>query len=235
MRDVIACAITFLVIVLLVLRSHGAELEAPADPSSSYVARPEWYFLPLFQLLKYFEGPLEVIGTMVLPGLAGGLLIALPFIDRSHTRDPRRRLAVLVGAVIGFAGVVALGVLASRGDQASDYFKRQRIEAQEKSETARKLALQGVSPEGGVAVFRNDPYSHARELWEEKCAGCNSLTGTAGKRVYRLANYNSRAGSGISQQPRWQDGLGPANLEKGMKPSRGRTRSEGVDGVCGRL
>ena len=67
-RDIVACGITFLAIVLIVLRTHGAELEAPADPSSTYVARPEWYFLPLFQILKYFEGPLEIIGTMVLPG-----------------------------------------------------------------------------------------------------------------------------------------------------------------------
>ena len=38
------------------VRSHGAPLEAPADPSSAYDARPEWYFLPLFQLLKYLPG-----------------------------------------------------------------------------------------------------------------------------------------------------------------------------------
>jgi ubiquinol-cytochrome c reductase cytochrome b subunit len=221
-RDMIACAITFMVIVLLVLRTHGAELEAPADPSSSYVARPEWYFLPLFQLLKYFEGPLEVIGTMVLPGLAGALLIGLPFIDRSHTRDPRRRLAVLLGAVVGFGGVVALGVLASRGDKASEYFRRQRIEAQEKSETARKLALQGVPPEGGVAVFRNDPYALARELWEEKCTGCHSLTGAGGEKGPDLANYNSRAWiAGFLADPDGKLYMGPAKLEKGMKPAEG--------------
>jgi ubiquinol-cytochrome c reductase cytochrome b subunit len=221
-RDVIACAITFLVIVLLVLRSHGADLEAPADPSSSYVARPEWYFLPLFQILKYFEGPLEVIGTMVLPGLAGALLIGLPFIDRSHTRDPRRRLAVLIGAVAGFASVVALGVLASRGDHASASFHRQRIEAQEKAETARKLALQGVPAEGGVSVFRNDPFSHARELWDEKCAGCHALTGTGGDKGPDLSNYNSRAWiAGFLKEPDGKLYMGPVKLDKGMKPFEG--------------
>jgi ubiquinol-cytochrome c reductase cytochrome b subunit len=221
-RDVIACAITFLVIVLLVLRSHGAELEAPADPSSSYVARPEWYFLPLFQILKYFEGPLEVIGTMVLPGLAGAVLIGLPFIDRSPTREPRRRLAVLFGAVVGFGGVVMLGVLATRGDQASPSFHRQRIEAQEKAETARRLALQGVTAEGGVSVFRNDPFSRARELWEEKCAGCHSTSGTGGEKGPDLADYNSRAWiSGFLKEPDGKLYMGPAKFEKGMKPFEG--------------
>jgi ubiquinol-cytochrome c reductase cytochrome b subunit len=28
---------------------HGASLDAPADPASAYDARPEWYFLPLYQ------------------------------------------------------------------------------------------------------------------------------------------------------------------------------------------
>ena len=35
----------------------GAELESAADPSEPYAAaRPEWYFLFLFQFLKVFEG-----------------------------------------------------------------------------------------------------------------------------------------------------------------------------------
>ena len=224
-RDVVACAITFLIIVILVVRSHGAELEAPADPSSSYVARPEWYFLPLFQILKYFEGPLEVIGTMVLPGLAGGILIGLPFIDRSQTRDPRRRMGVLLGAVLGFGSVVMLGVLANRGDRANPTFHKQRFEAVEKAETARRLALQGVPPEGGVSVFRNDPFFHARELWEEKCAGCHSLTGTGGEKGPDLHDYNSRAW--ILEFLTAPDGklrMGPAKIEKGMKPVRAPPR-----------
>src|SRR5215471_19337242 len=137
-KDMIACALVFVVIVVLVLRSHGAELEAPADPSSSYLARPEWYFLPLFQLLKYFEGPLEVIGTMVIPGLAGAILVGLPFFDRSRTRDPSRRLKVMAGALIGFGGVTMLGVLANKHDRADPMFRRQRAEAAERAETARK-------------------------------------------------------------------------------------------------
>ncbi|HET6281267.1 MAG TPA: cytochrome b N-terminal domain-containing protein, partial [Polyangia bacterium] len=38
-RDMVACGITFLAIVLIVIKNHGTELEAPADPSSSYIAR----------------------------------------------------------------------------------------------------------------------------------------------------------------------------------------------------
>ena len=56
------------VVVVLVLAEGGANLDAPADPSSSdYPARPEWYFLSLFQMLKYFPGSREMIGTIVIP------------------------------------------------------------------------------------------------------------------------------------------------------------------------
>lgn len=221
-KDMVGCAIAFLIMVFLVLRSHGAELEAPADPSSSYVARPEWYFLPLFQLLKYFEGPLEVVGTMVIPGLAGAVLVGLPFLDRSHTRDPGKRSKVMIGAVIGFIGVSMLGVLARRHDRTDPMFQRQRIEATERAETARRLALQGMPPEGGVAVFRNDPLFHARELWDEKCAGCHSFSRKGGEKGPDLGDYNSREWIlGFLKEPAGRLYMGPANIEKGMKPVEG--------------
>jgi ubiquinol-cytochrome c reductase cytochrome b subunit len=221
-KDMVACALVFVIMVLLILRSHGAELEAPADPSSSYVARPEWYFLPLFQLLKYFEGPLEVIGTMVLPGLAGAVLIGLPFLDRSHTRDPMKRLKVMTGAFVGFGAVLLLGILANKSDHANPMFLSQRIEASERAETARKLALQGVPPAGGIAVFQNDPNFHARELWEEKCSGCHSMSRTGGSKGPDLGAYNSREWIlGFLKEPAGKLYMGPANIEKGMKPVEG--------------
>ena len=221
-RDMVACGITFLAIVLIVIKNHGTELEAPADPSSSYIARPEWYFLPLFQLLKYFEGPLEIVGTMVIPGLAGGLLVALPFLDRSPTRDPRRRLVVMIGAAAGFAGVIMMGLLAVRHDNADPNYAKQRAEASEQSETARHLALKGVPPEGGQAVFRNDPLFEAREIWAEKCSGCHSLTGQGGEKGPDLHDYNSRAWIlSFLQNPDAPTRMGPAKLEKGMKAVTG--------------
>jgi hypothetical protein len=60
----------------LVLLQQGAALEGPADPGSGYMARPEWYSLPLYQLRMLFEGPLEIVATMVLPGLLAGVLVA---------------------------------------------------------------------------------------------------------------------------------------------------------------
>src|SRR3972149_6789500 len=65
--------ISFVIFVALIALAYfvGAPLEARADPGdTSYTPRPEWYFLFLFQLLKYFPGQLEVIGVFVVPTLA---------------------------------------------------------------------------------------------------------------------------------------------------------------------
>jgi mono/diheme cytochrome c family protein len=64
----------------IAVASRWATMADPTD--TSYIPRPEWYFLFLFQMLKVFEGPLEVVGTVVLPTLAILALFLTPFIDR---------------------------------------------------------------------------------------------------------------------------------------------------------
>ena len=78
-KDSIFILIVFLAIVALAVLSP-AGLEPQADPTdTSYNPRPEWYFYFVFQLLRIFEGPFEVIGTVVLPTIAGLALMLLPF------------------------------------------------------------------------------------------------------------------------------------------------------------
>ena len=60
--------ITFAIFLLLVGMAIfiGVAAEPPADPSdSSYIPRPEWYFLFLFEMLKYFPGAIEWVGTVI--------------------------------------------------------------------------------------------------------------------------------------------------------------------------
>ena len=110
-RDLLV--VTAVLLALTVLAWQGAPaLEPPADPTdATYVPRPEWYFLGLFQLLKYFPGRLEVVGAIVLPGLAALLLILLPWIDRRPERALRARIPILVTAATGLLAVVTLTAL----------------------------------------------------------------------------------------------------------------------------
>ncbi len=107
-RDVTVTLVVAAVLVALAWRGMPA-LEAPADPAdATYTPRPEWYFLGLFQLLKYFPGRWEIVGALVLPGLALGALALLPWIDRGPERDPRRRRGILAAVTGAVAVVVAL-------------------------------------------------------------------------------------------------------------------------------
>ena len=98
----------------------GANLDAPADPeASSYPARPEWYFLFLFQLLKYFTGDKVLIGTLYIPNGALLLLLLLPLLGIG----PLRRFGHVVGilVVLGLLGGAAtLTLLAMQEDSVED-------------------------------------------------------------------------------------------------------------------
>jgi ubiquinol-cytochrome c reductase cytochrome b subunit len=82
----------------------GAELGAPADPSQPYAAaRPEWYFLFLFQFLKVFEGwgaNGEFFGAIVVPGLVMGIMFLMPILGRwqlGHRFNVAFTFALLAG------------------------------------------------------------------------------------------------------------------------------------------
>src|SRR4030043_2395614 len=85
-KDVIVSVIIFILLIGLAY-FIGAPLEERANPAdTSYTPRPEWYFLFLFQLLKYFPGKFEVVGVVVIPAIAILVLFFLPILDRSIKR-----------------------------------------------------------------------------------------------------------------------------------------------------
>ncbi|MCY4554368.1 MAG: hypothetical protein OXC79_11915, partial [Candidatus Poribacteria bacterium] len=87
-------------------------LEDVADPTNAdYDPRPEWYFLFLFQLLKYFQGPFEVIGTFVIPTVGMLLLLFLPFLDRSERAVLWKRPIALTVTSVSVAAIVILTIL----------------------------------------------------------------------------------------------------------------------------
>ena len=54
--------------------------------------RPEWYFLFLFELLRIFKQPWELLfATIIIPTIMMILLVMWPFIDRGRDRRLSRR------------------------------------------------------------------------------------------------------------------------------------------------
>ncbi len=89
-----------LVGILVLVMQHPAPLGYPADPlNTAFIPMPDWYFLFMYQLLKYpyTSGNYVVLGTLVLPGLLFGGLMLAPFLDTSkHRRFYRRPIATTI-------------------------------------------------------------------------------------------------------------------------------------------
>lgn len=101
----------FLIGYLLLTVAHPSPLEAPADPTdASYIALPDWYFLFMYQLLKYsyFSGAYNVLGSVVVPGLAVGALALMPWLDTSKERRPSKRPVPVAIMLLSFCAIVFL-------------------------------------------------------------------------------------------------------------------------------
>lgn len=78
-----------LVGILVLVMSEPAPLGYPADPTNTqFIPMPDWYFLFLYQLLKYpyTSGPYVVVGTIGVSGIAFGALLLAPFLDTGKER-----------------------------------------------------------------------------------------------------------------------------------------------------
>ncbi|WP_425618375.1 cytochrome b N-terminal domain-containing protein [Anatilimnocola sp. NA78] len=173
----------------LPLAHQGAELGAPADPSEPYdAARPEWYYLFLFQLLKYFHGNTEIIGALVIPGVVMTILALAPFIGISkigHYFNIGFILFLLVASV-------ALTGIALREDANNPDFQKAKILAHQQAQRTYELINRQewmvdkdvpansklsdkrfIQKPGAVYLLRNDPLTQGPKLFGQHCASCH--------------------------------------------------------------
>jgi len=154
-KDLLVAFSLFLLLILLAT-FVGVKPEPPADPSdSSYIPRPEWYFLFLFQLLEFVPGKLEWVGTFVLPTLGVLALFLLPFYDRNPFRHwKKRKLAVsLMSAIV--LGMVALTIMAA-------------VTTPPQAETA-------------IATTLSEQITLGEELYSIHCVECHGAEGEGGE------------------------------------------------------
>src|SRR6186713_2502489 len=100
-------------ILLIVLATFiGVANEPKADPSdTTYLPRPEWYFLFLFKFLALYGqipviGKIEWLATVVVPSIGIGLLLLLPLLDKSPYRHYSRRIFS-----IAIMGIIVLDII----------------------------------------------------------------------------------------------------------------------------
>jgi quinol-cytochrome oxidoreductase complex cytochrome b subunit len=152
-KDTIAIFVWFAVLMVMSIAAR-VPLGHIADPTDlSYVPRPEWYFLFLFQFLKWFQGPLEVVGAVIIPTLAIIALLLVPFIDRNRMATLRER----TGAI----GVVALAVIAWTG---------LTVRAVATTPEMREMDMSMVQPWQEISAGNMASISYFRKA---RCASCH--------------------------------------------------------------
>ena len=118
-KDAVAVAMV-LAALFSIAAGVATPLELQADPTDqTYIPRPEWYFLGLFQLLKYFPGRLEPLAAIGVPTLLVALLLFLPLFDRGPERRLSARPAVAISTGLVVLGIVMLTMLGWRDSPAS--------------------------------------------------------------------------------------------------------------------
>ncbi|EEF57335.1 cytochrome b N-terminal domain-containing protein [Pedosphaera parvula] len=187
LKDAVACLAVMATVLFLILRYNmfgthgpvGAELGAPADPSEPYsAARPDWYFLFLFQFLKFFPGQTEIIGAIIIPSLAMLVIFLMPFIGRwklGHRFNVGFLFAVLAGAGL-------LTYMAMAEDKHNDTYKLAVKQADRDAERVKELARSsmGIPPTGAVTLLRNDPLTQGPKLFAKNCSSCHRYDGGDG-------------------------------------------------------
>jgi quinol-cytochrome oxidoreductase complex cytochrome b subunit len=112
-KDVIVSLGIFVLLVLLAT-FVGVHDTPKADPSdTSYIPRPEWYFLFLFKFLALYGqipvlGKIEFLATVVIPGLVIGVLTLLPFIEKSPYRYYGKRVLPISVMAVFIVSMVTL-------------------------------------------------------------------------------------------------------------------------------
>ena len=164
---------------------HPVTLGPRANPASTtFIARPEWYYLPIFEWLKFWEGPATVFGVVIAPGIVALLFFLLPFLDRSLERRPWRRPIPLLAVSILFGGLLYLGFLSHYQDMHNPTVRMQLAQqaAQEKAYSAAPFQPFLQSP-GALNLLAPGTYNpevaRGKALFQQN--GCSSCHGARGR------------------------------------------------------
>jgi quinol-cytochrome oxidoreductase complex cytochrome b subunit/mono/diheme cytochrome c family protein len=217
-RDVAFAVLVVLAMAVLTSVNHGAHLDAPADPTVDYKPRPEWYFLFLFQLLKYLPGSLELLGTVVLPGLAGAFLFVLPFLDRGESKRARDRLPFLAPVLLGACGVVFLTAQSLQQDAHDAEYQRGLEVSHQRAQRAIMLAQKGIPVGGPLELLRGDPMTRGADVDAQHCTKCHVLAGEGERDAPDHTGFGSREWIlGVAHNPGDDHYFGKTKIDD-MKP-----------------
>lgn len=139
-------------------------LDVKADPTVLFTPYPAWYFLDLFGLLNLVPGQYEIVGAIIIPGLATLAILLLPWIDRSTTRVTGSRkftLWLLAGSLAVIWGLTIWSQLS--------------IMEKQKTAVAMPAATKAAPP--NVTAATSPGAKAGASVYAQNCSTCHGATG----------------------------------------------------------
>ncbi|WP_139489144.1 menaquinol-cytochrome c reductase cytochrome b/c subunit [Brevibacillus dissolubilis] len=163
-----------LIAFLVLTVSHESPLTAKANPNdTSFVPLPDWYFLFLYQLLKYpwAAGDYVILGILGIPGVAFGAMVLVPWLDAGKERRPLKRPVT--------TGLMMLSLF-------SIFFLTWAAHDEHVKKHGASHGGAGANAPAAAA----DPNFKAGDIWtaQASCQGCHgkNLEGTAGPNLQKV-------------------------------------------------
>ncbi|MDQ2662910.1 MAG: cytochrome b N-terminal domain-containing protein [Candidatus Eremiobacteraeota bacterium] len=180
--DAVASFLIFALVLALALIAPPY-LDAKADPATlaSFTPYPAWYFLDLFGLLQIVPGNYEIVGALVIPGVATMILFLLPWLDRSTTRTLGSRkpilwlLAVSLAIIWGLTIWSQLGIM-SKEAAGTPSAPESQILASEPASPQNTVA--GGSAAAAAPGGDMSPSAQAgQSVYQQNCSTCHGAAG----------------------------------------------------------
>ena len=176
-------AVLIIVALGIMAYLYPTDLGPKANPADTqFLPRPEWYYIPVFQYLKYWHGSTAVLGILVIPGILGLLLVGLPFLDRSLERRPWKRPISIGLFTVILLGLGLLGLISHREDLRNPGVAAQLQTQREDTEQFMKAKfepeLSGGSLQAQNTALANPEATKGKAIFERE--GCNACHGDGG-------------------------------------------------------
>ena len=169
-----------------------------ANPGDTkFVPRPEWYYLPMFEWLKFWSSRMEVFAVVLIPGILALLFFLIPFLDRKLERRPWRRPIPLLSVAIVLVGIIFLG-FKSHLDDLNDHNIAVQLAFQEKqAEEYTKTPFQPSMESAGGQSLSSGPVNplvaKGKGIFTSKgCSGCHGATGTGTAQAPSLVGITTK-------------------------------------------
>jgi len=159
------------------------QLGPPANPADAqYIPRPEWYYLPIFQWLKYWHGSAAIVGVLVIPTLLLLAVLALPFLDRGVERRPWKRPAAMGAYAFVVFSLIGLGLRSQYLDRhdsgVAEQLAKQRAEEDEYARKPFEPELSSASLVAANVTLADPLAAKGKTIFEGQ--SCNACHGDSG-------------------------------------------------------